>query len=95
MPGSVQRQIIDKDVRLYVLDAIKVAEAAGLGKRINTVMQVAFFALSGVLPKDDAVRRIKTAIEKTYMRKGEALVRQNFAAVDGALNLILTREDAR
>jgi pyruvate-ferredoxin/flavodoxin oxidoreductase len=85
LPGSVQRQIIDKDVRLYVLDAIKVAEAAGLGKRINTVMQVAFFALSGVLPKDDAVRRIKTAIEKTYMRKGEALVRQNFAAVDGAL----------
>jgi pyruvate-ferredoxin/flavodoxin oxidoreductase len=85
LPGSVQRQILDKDIRLYVLDAVKVAEAAGLGKRINTVMQVAFFALSGVLPKDAAVRRIKAAIEKSYRRKGDALVEQNFAAVDGAL----------
>ncbi|MGD8977095.1 MAG: pyruvate:ferredoxin (flavodoxin) oxidoreductase [Gammaproteobacteria bacterium] len=84
LPGAVRRQIRDKGLDLHVIDAYGVAAAAGLGRRINTVMQVGFFALSGVVPIDDAVARIKAAIEKSYQRKGAEIVRQNFAAVDAA-----------
>ena len=85
LPGVVQQRIIDLGIRFHVIDAYGVARAAGLGRRINTVMQVAFFALSGVLPTDKAISRIKSAIEKSYRRKGDAIVERNFAAVDTAL----------
>ena len=69
LPRSVQQQAIDRRVRLYAVDASRVAREAGLGRRINTIMQTCFFALSGVLPPDDAVERIKGAIDKTYGRR--------------------------
>lgn len=86
LPLPVQQSILDLDIRLHVIDASHVAREAGMGKRINTVMQVCFFALSGVLPRDEAIRQIKQAIEKTYQAKGQAVVEQNFAAVDSALD---------
>jgi pyruvate-ferredoxin/flavodoxin oxidoreductase len=85
LPRSVQKQIVDKQLRLYVVDAKRVAHAAGLAGRVNTVLQTCFFALSGVLPVEEAIAAIKHAIEKTYGRKGEEVVGRNFAAVDGAL----------
>ncbi|RMF74632.1 MAG: pyruvate:ferredoxin (flavodoxin) oxidoreductase [Acidobacteria bacterium] len=86
LPALHQQRILEKNLRLYVIDAYRVAREAGMGRRINTVMQTCFFAISGVLPRDEAIARIKQAIEKTYGRKGEAIVRQNFAAVDAALD---------
>ncbi len=86
LPRPVQDSILELDLRLHVIDASRVAREAGMGKRINTVMQVCFFALSGVLPREDAIRQIKQAIEKTYQAKGQAVVAQNFAAVDAALD---------
>ncbi len=86
MPRTTQRQIIEKKLRLFVIDAISVAHAAGMGGRINTVMQTCFFAISGVLPREQAIAAIKHAIEKTYGRRGEAVVQKNFAAVDAALD---------
>ncbi|HYL82330.1 MAG TPA: pyruvate:ferredoxin (flavodoxin) oxidoreductase, partial [Candidatus Acidoferrum sp.] len=85
LPKTVQRQIIDKKLRFYVIDAYKVAEKTGMGVRINTVMQTCFFAISGVLPREDAIAAIKHAFEKTYGKRGEAVVKKNFAAVDAAL----------
>ncbi|KPK09749.1 MAG: pyruvate-flavodoxin oxidoreductase [Anaerolineae bacterium SG8_19] len=85
LPRSVQEAIIDKDMKFYVVDGYRVANEAGMGRRINTIMQTCFFALSGVLPTDEAIAAIKTAIEKTYGKRGEAVVQQNFAAVDAAL----------
>ncbi|MDO8365972.1 MAG: pyruvate:ferredoxin (flavodoxin) oxidoreductase, partial [Saprospiraceae bacterium] len=85
LPGSVQTAIRDKNIRFFVIDASKVAEEVGMGSRINTIMQVCFFALSGVLPKDDAIEAIKHAIEKTYSKKGQEVVQQNFMAVDATL----------
>ncbi|MGE5517966.1 MAG: pyruvate:ferredoxin (flavodoxin) oxidoreductase [Bacteroidota bacterium] len=85
MPREVQQAIIDKNIEVYTIDARSVALAAGMGQRINTIMQTCFFALSGVLPKDEAIKHIKKAIEKTYGRKSEKLVAKNFAAVDQAL----------
>ncbi len=85
LPGTVQKVIRDKNIRFYVIDATKVAEEVGMGSRINTIMQVCFFALSGVLPKDESIAAIKHAIEKTYSKKGEAVVQQNFQAVDATL----------
>ena len=81
----MQRQIIDKRLRFYVIDASKVAREVGLGVRTNTVLQTCFFAISGVLPREAAIEHIKQSIKKTYGRKGEAVVRKNFAAVDGTL----------
>ncbi len=86
LPRTVQRQIIDKKLRFYVIDAYKVAEQTGMGVRINTIMQTCFFAISGVLPRDEAIAAIKHAIEKTYGKRGEAVVKKNFAAVDAALD---------
>jgi len=86
LPRPVQRDIIDKQLKFYVIDASRVAQAAGMGTRINTIMQTCFFALSGVLPREDAIARIKKAIEKTYSRKGDEAIRKNFQAVDAALD---------
>jgi len=85
LPAEFQRQIIAKNLRLWVVDAYDVARATGMGVRINTIMQTAFFAISGVLPRDEAIARIKDAIKKTYGKRGEAVVQKNFAAVDAAL----------
>ena len=85
LPLSVQRQIVDKKLRFYVIDASKVAREVGLGVRTNTVLQTCFFAISGALPREAAIDHIKGSIKKTYGRKGEAVVRKNFAAVDGTL----------
>ncbi len=82
---SVQQEIIEKKLRLFVIDASKVARDAGLGGRINTVLQTCFFALSGVLPRDEAIRRIKAMITHSYADKGASVVAQNNAAVDDAL----------
>ena len=85
LPRTVQQQIVDKQLRFFVIDAYKVGREAGMGRRINTIMQTCFFALSGVLPRDKAIAAIKTAIEHTYGKRGEAIVRKNFAAVDATL----------
>ena len=86
IPGPAQQQILDRDLEMYVINAYEVARELGLGNRINTIMQTCFFAISGVLPKDEAIARIKDAIRKTYGKRGEAVVRMNFAAVDAALS---------
>ncbi len=85
LPGDVQREIIGKKLKFYVIDAGSVAREAGMGGRINTIMQTCFFAISGVLPREQAIAEIKKSIEKTYGRKGEHVVRQNFEAVDKTL----------
>jgi len=85
LPRSTQQQIIDKHLRVFVIDASKVADQVGLRGRTNTVLQTCFFGISGVLPKDEAIRQIKRAIEKTYGAKGEDVVRRNFQAVDDTL----------
>ena len=85
IPARVQQQMLDKKVQLYVIDAYKVAEEAGLGGRINTIMQTCFFAISGVLPRDEAIAAIKYAIKKSYGSKGDKVVQMNYAAVDHTL----------
>jgi pyruvate-ferredoxin/flavodoxin oxidoreductase len=85
LPRPVQEQIIEKHLKFYVIDAYKVARESGMGGRVNVVMQVCFFAISGVLPKDDAIAAIKKSIEKTYGNKGAEIVQMNFAAVDRTL----------
>ncbi len=85
LPLDWQQTIIARKLKLYVIDATAVAQASGMGRRTNTVLQTCFFALSGVLPKDEAIAQIKKAITKTYGRKGEQIVKMNFAAVDAAL----------
>jgi len=85
LPRSIQEQIIEKKLRFYVIDGYKVAKDAGMGNRVNTVMQTCFFAISGVLPKGEAIERIKYAVKKTYGKRGEAVVQKNFAAIDASL----------
>jgi pyruvate-ferredoxin/flavodoxin oxidoreductase len=85
LPRTVQEQVLSKRLKLFVIDADRVAREAGMGNRVNTVMQACFFALSGVLPREAAIEQIKSAIRKSYGKRGEAVVRQNFAAVDAAL----------
>ncbi|QFY90160.1 pyruvate:ferredoxin (flavodoxin) oxidoreductase [Magnetovirga frankeli] len=86
LPRPLQQSLIERKIRFYVIDADTVAQGAGMGRRINTIMQTCFFALSGVLPRDEAIAAIKHAIEKTYYRKGAEVVQKNFAAVDAALD---------
>jgi pyruvate-ferredoxin/flavodoxin oxidoreductase len=86
LPLPVREQIIAKRLRFFVIDGYRVARQAGMGERINTIMQACFFAISGVLPRDEAIAAIKKAIAKTYGRRGEAVVQKNFAAVDAALD---------
>ena len=85
LPVEVQEEIIKKHLKLYSIDAVEVAKQTGMGRRINTIMQTCYFALSGVLPRDEAIAAIKKSIEKTYSKKGQALVEKNFAAVDASL----------
>jgi pyruvate-ferredoxin/flavodoxin oxidoreductase len=85
LPRKVQETILEKQLNFYIINAYDVAKELGLDNRINTLMQVCFFALSGVLPRDEAIEKIKEAIRKTYGKRGEAVVRMNFAAVDAAL----------
>ncbi len=86
IPNEVQRSIIDKNLKFYLIDADAVAEEVGMGRRINTIMQACFFAISGVLPQDEAIAAIKESIEKTYGKRGRAVVEKNFAAVDAAVD---------
>ncbi|HLE77146.1 MAG TPA: pyruvate:ferredoxin (flavodoxin) oxidoreductase [bacterium] len=85
LPYDAQDEIIRKGLRMYVIDAAAVAKQTGMGGRINSIMQTAFFAISGVLPREDAIAKIKAAIRKTYGRKGDDVVRANFEAVDATL----------
>jgi pyruvate-ferredoxin/flavodoxin oxidoreductase len=85
LPREVQEQILEKGIQLYAIDAYQVARETGMGGRINAIMQTCFFAISGVLPREEAIKRIKEAIEKTYSKKGAEVVRRNFAAVDATL----------
>jgi pyruvate-ferredoxin/flavodoxin oxidoreductase len=85
LPRQVQEQILEKKLMFYVIDAYRVAREAGLGGRINTIMQTCFFAISCVLPSDDAAERVKDAIRKSYGGKGGEVLKRNFAAVDAAL----------
>ncbi|OYE00858.1 pyruvate:ferredoxin (flavodoxin) oxidoreductase, partial [Nostoc sp. 'Peltigera membranacea cyanobiont' 232] len=86
LPLKVQQQIIDKHLKLYVINASQVARESGMGGRINTIMQVCFFALAGVLPQEEAIAKIKQAIDKTYGKKGAEVVRMNLQAVDNTLD---------
>ncbi|MEP0133683.1 MAG: pyruvate:ferredoxin (flavodoxin) oxidoreductase [Eudoraea sp.] len=85
LPKKMQEGIIEKEAKFYVVDATKVAHEADLGKRTNTVLQTCFFAISGILPKDEAIQKIKDAIVKSYTHKGDAVVQMNFNAVDKSL----------
>src|SRR5690606_13140485 len=85
LPVEMQRDMIAKNLKFYIIDAYKVAEATGMGNRINTIMQTCFFAISGVLPRDEAIASIKHSIEKTYGSKGEKVVQKNYEAVDQAV----------
>ena len=106
LPSETQQSIISKKLRFFVIDAYEVANKTGMGGRINTIMQTCFFAISGVLPREQAIEEIKHAIEKSYGKRGEAVVKQNFEAVDqtlenlhevkvpGAVSSALTRRPA-
>ncbi|OBQ14679.1 MAG: pyruvate-flavodoxin oxidoreductase [Anabaena sp. LE011-02] len=85
LPPKVQQQIIDKNLKIYAINASQVAKNSGMGHRINTIMQVCFFALAGVLPEKAAIAKIKQAIEKTYGKKGAEVVNMNLKAVDNTL----------
>ena len=100
LPREAQLSILDKKLKFYVVDALSVAGQAGLAGRINTVTQACFFAISGVLPRDDAIRQIKSSIRKTYGKRGESVLTRNFAAVDASLAALRevplpSRADAR
>jgi pyruvate-ferredoxin/flavodoxin oxidoreductase len=86
LPQEVQQTLVDKDIQVYAIDAFKVARETGMGGRINTIMQTCFFAISGILPKEEAIQCIKNAIRKTYGKKGESAVQSNYAAVDATLS---------
>ena len=88
LPQEVQKHIIGKKMKFYIIDAISIAQEIGLGPRINVIMQTAFFKISNILPVETAVKAIKDAIKKTYGKKGEKIVEMNNAAVDGALEKI-------
>lgn len=88
LPKEVQKQIIDKKLKFYIIDAISLADELGLGARINVIMQTAFFKISSVIPLDTAIGAIKDAIKKTYGKKGDKVVNMNNAAVDGAIERI-------
>ncbi len=85
LPAKMQQQMIAKKIRFHVIDGYAVAEKSGMGKRINTIMQTCFFAISGVLPQTEAITAIKKAVEKTYSKKGQRIVELNFKAIDETL----------
>ena len=86
IPREVQQQIIDKKLKFYVINAVKLAEELGLGARINVIMQTAFFKISNIIPLDTAVKAIKGAIKKSYGKAGERVVEMNYKAVDASLD---------
>ena len=88
LPREMQEQIVQKKLKLYVVDAYQVAREAQMGVRINTVMQTCFFKLANILPEEEAIARIKDAIKKTYGKRGETVLSRNYAAVDGALGAL-------
>lgn len=85
LPRTTQKHIIDKNIKVYTIDAQAVAENSGMGRRINTVMQTCFFAISGVLPREEAINEINNSIKKTYGRKGDEIVKMNLKAVDNTI----------
>jgi pyruvate-ferredoxin/flavodoxin oxidoreductase len=85
LPGSMQEQMIEKRLSFYIIDAYKIAEQTGMGRRINTIMQTSFFAISGLLEQEKAITLIKEAVKKTYGKKGVRLLERNYAAIDAAL----------
>jgi len=86
IPKTIQEEIINKKIKFYVIDAVKVAREAGMGNRINTTMQACFFAISNVVPREEAIAGIKKSIEKSYGKRGPAIVQMNFRAVDMAVD---------
>jgi pyruvate-ferredoxin/flavodoxin oxidoreductase len=94
LPRPVQAALIEKHLKLYVIDAYEVAKETGMGSRINTVMQTCFFAISGVLPREEAIEQIKKSIVKTYGKRGESVVQKNFAAVDRTIDRLIRGEDS-
>ena len=88
LPRRVQEEIVAKKLRFYVIDGYRVARETGMGGRVNTIMQTCFFAISGVLPRDEAIDAIKHSIEKTYGKRGEAVVLRNFDAVNQTLQYL-------
>ncbi len=92
IPKDTQQAIIDKNITFYAINAYEVAKDTGMGSRINTIMQTCFFYLSGILPPDEAIAKIKEAIEKTYGNKGKEIVEKNFAAVDSAIENMVAVE---
>ena len=89
LPVEVQEQLIAKKMKFYIIDAISLAEEIGLGGRINMIMQTAFFVISGIIPKEEAIKAIKAEIKKTYMKKGDKVLEMNYASVDKALQNIV------
>ncbi len=89
LPNTVQRDLIEKKAKFYIIDAVSLGHALGLGARINMIMQTAFFLISGILEKDAAIKAIKNAIKKTYGAKGDKIVQMNYDAVDGAIENIV------
>src|SRR5215211_6497983 len=85
LPVEVQKDILEKNLKFYVINGYEVAEKTGMGGRMNTIMQTAFFAISGILPREAAIAEIKHSIEKTYGKRGEAVVKKNFEAVDATI----------
>ena len=85
LPKTYQQRIIDKKLKLYVIDAVKIAKETGMGSRTNTIMQTCFFAISGILPQDQAIAAIKNSIVKSYTKKGQAIVDKNIKAVNDTL----------
>ncbi len=88
LPIELQQQIVDKKLKLYVVDAYRVAREAEMGVRINTIMQTCFFKLADILPEEEAIAHIKDAIKKTYGKRGETVLKRNYAAVDGAIGAL-------
>ena len=91
LPRAVQQTLIEKQLKFFVIDGYAVARDTGMGNRINTIMQTCFFAISGVLPREEAINEIKKAIRETYGKRGEAVIEKNFAAVDHALAAFASR----
>lgn len=89
LPSDVQKQLISKKMKFYIIDAVSLGEEIGLGARINMIMQTAFFVISGIIPRDEAVKAIKKEINKTYAKKGEEVLNMNYAAVDKALENVV------
>jgi pyruvate-ferredoxin/flavodoxin oxidoreductase len=89
LPGKVQKDLISKNIKFYIIDAVSLGLALGLGARINMIMQTAFFMISGILTQEEAITAIKNAIKKTYGKKGDKVVQMNYDAVDGAIKNIV------